>query len=181
MLQAGDEFGRSQRGNNNAYCQDNELGWVDWQLLAGEGAALHEFTRRLIALRADSAVLLADRFRHQAGDLDDDSIYWINSDGKPMLDAHWHERDNSTLGYLLSETNGNGNSHARKLLVLFNASPKAEAFRLPRDEAPAWRMLVNTADPAAAEQTLSAGARLKLAGRSLQILRGAAAAADDQA
>ncbi len=181
MLQAGDEFGRSQRGNNNAYCQDNELGWIDWNLLTGDGGALHAFTRRLIALRADSPVLLADRFRHQAGDLDDDSIYWINSDGKPMRDAHWHERDNCTLGYLLSETNGNGDSQARKLLVLFNASPRVQTFCLPSGEAPAWLRLVDSADPTLAEKTFTAGARLKLAGRSLQILRSASKRPGDHA
>ncbi len=180
MLQAGDEFGRSQLGNNNAYCQDNELGWIDWGLLEGEGASLLEFTRRLIALRASSPVLHADRFRHQAGDLDDDSIYWINSDGKPMLDRHWHERDHYTLGYLLSETQDNGDSQARKLLVLFNASPEAENFCLPRGEAPAWERLFDTADPAAPNETLAAGTRLKLVNCSLQILRSTPRQSDDQ-
>ncbi len=179
MLQAGDEFGRSQRGNNNAYCQDNELGWIDWDALDGEGGALLEFTRRLIELRADSPVLRADRFRHQAGDLDDDSIYWVNNDGKPMLDPHWHERDNRTLGYLLSTTDDNGDSQASKLLVLFNASLQAETFCLPRDEAEAWLVLIDTADPARGEKTIAAGARLKMAGRSLQILRAAPSRPDD--
>ena len=170
MLQAGDEFGRSQRGNNNAYCQDNELGWVNWELPDGEARTLIDFTRRLIALRRARPVLRADRFRHQSGDLDDDRIHWINSDGKPMLDAHWHERDNRTLGYLLSETNGSDASSARKLLVLFNASPRAQAFLLPAGEAPAWRRVIDSAEPALDEERVLAGDSVKLAARSLQIL-----------
>ena len=173
MLQAGDEFGRSQRGNNNAYCQDNEISWLDWSALDGEARGLLEFTRRMIRLRRSSPVLRADRYRHQAGDLDDDSIHWFNSDGKAMLDEHWHERDNRVLGYLLSEINGD--SQARKLLVLFNASPVEQPFRLPLAEACAWRRIADSADPAAGEELLAPGASLELRPRSLQIFGGAAA------
>ena len=169
MLQAGDEFGRSQRGNNNAYCQDNELSWIDWEAIDGEARSLLEFTRRLIALRRSSPVLRADRFRHQAGDLDDESIHWYNGDGKPMLDQHWHERGDRVLGYLLSG-NGGADSQADKLLVVFNASSEVQPFRLPADESPAWRLFADTADSASADDTLAAGTSLTLAPRSLQIL-----------
>jgi glycogen operon protein len=63
MLQAGDELGRSQQGNNNAYCQDNPLGWIDWSAVDEQGEALGEFTRRLLELRRRYRVLQADEFR----------------------------------------------------------------------------------------------------------------------
>ena len=181
MLQAGDEFGRSQRGNNNAYCQDNEISWIDWGGLDGEGRQLYEFSCKLLALRRASTVLHADRYRHQAGDLDDDSIHWFNDEGKPMRDEHWHERDNRVLGYLLIETDGALNSQARKLLVLFNASSETRPFRLPVDEEPAWRCIADTADGSAAEEILAAGSSLSLAPRSIRILDGAAAERENHA
>jgi glycogen operon protein len=143
MLQAGDELGRSQQGNNNAYCQDNPLSWIDWGAVDEQGETLREFTRRLLELRREYRVLQADEFRHDAEDPGDDAIRWINSDGKPMHEAHWHERDNRVLGYLLRENDGNGD--ARRLLVLFNASTQGRAFALP-PSADGWRLLLDTLD-----------------------------------
>lgn len=143
MLQAGDEFGRSQQGNNNAYCQDNPISWIDWQAIGREARELIDFTRALLALRREYRVLQADEFRHEAEDPDDDSIRWINSDGKPMREAHWHERGNRVLGYLLRENGSGGDT--RRLLVLFNAADEAQSFALPEYDG-GWRLLVDSVE-----------------------------------
>jgi glycogen operon protein len=168
MLQAGDELGRSQQGNNNAYCQDNAISWIDWPAIGDEAGALIEFTRALLELRRGYRVLQADEFRHDAEDPDDDSIRWINSDGKPMREAHWHERDNRVLGYLLRENGSSGDT--RRLLVLFNASDEAQNFVLPARDG-GWRLLVDSVDsgcPArpAGQEAVSP---CRLAPRSVQI------------
>ena len=89
MLQAGDELGRTQQGNNNAYCQDNELTWVDWELDA-DGQSLLDFTRRLIRLRAEEPVFRRRDFfqgRPITGDVKD--IYWVSPAGREMQMADW--------------------------------------------------------------------------------------------
>ena len=175
MLQAGDELGRSQQGNNNAYCQDNPIGWIDWTAVDERGEALTEFTRRLLELRRQYRVLQADEFRHDAEDPNDDAIRWINSDGKPMHEAHWHERDNRLLGYLMRETDGEGD--ARRLLVLFNAADEAQDFELP-PAADGWRLLLDTfeARPNMDSGIGNAEFARRLAPRSIQILTTANAA-----
>jgi len=173
MLLAGDEFGRSQAGNNNAYCQDNPISWIDWSAICAEGRTLIEFTRKLIALRRDCPLLQADRFRHRSENHGEDSIHWFNAEGQRMLDAHWHERDNLTLGYLISE-NGPAGGDARRLLVLFNAAPRAQVFILPRGIAQAWRRLVDSNLTAPEGELIDAGSSLDLVPRSLQIFDAAA-------
>ena len=171
MLQAGDELGRSQQGNNNAYCQDNPLSWIDWTSLDERGEALCAFTRRLLELRRQYRVLQADEFRHDAEDPSDDAIRWINSDGKPMREAHWHERDNRALGYLLRENDGNGD--ARRLLVLFNASTEPQRFALPPSEG-GWRLMLDTVDTHCGfeQDPATVESPRQLAARSIQIYTG---------
>ena len=114
-------------------------------------------------------MLQADEFRHDAEDPSDDAIRWINSDGKPMREAHWHERDNRVLGYLLRENGGNGD--ARRLLVLFNASTQSRAFALPPSEG-GWRLLLDTLDarPDFDREPAVADSPRQLAPCSIQIL-----------
>jgi len=93
MLLAGDELGRTQDGNNNAYCQDNELTWVDWSLLDDdEGGALHDAARLLISLRAEHPALRRRRWL-TGPDADPESpgVRWLHPDGHDMDDAAWHE------------------------------------------------------------------------------------------
>ncbi len=170
MLQAGDELGRSQAGNNNAYCQDNPISWIDWQGLDDEARALIEFTRDLVALRRACPVLRADRFRHHG--LDDDSILWFNSDGKRMRDEHWHARDHRALGYLQVE-NGNGDGVLRLLLVLFNASAQAHDFVLPAHGNEAWQPLIDTAREQPETRPVASGTRRTLVPKSVQIFTSA--------
>ncbi len=168
MLLAGDEFGRSQRGNNNAYCQDNPINWIDWSAIDAEGRALTEFTGKLIALRRRCPLLQADQFRHQSEDRGEGSIHWFNSEGHRMLDTHWHERENLALGYLISE-NGFADGDAQRMLVLFNAAPRAQEFVLPADRAGAWRRVIDSDLDAPEDELVAAESGVTLAPRSLQI------------
>lgn len=103
MITAGDEFGRTQHGNNNAYCQDNEISWVNWDI-GDEGKALLDFARRLLTLRADSPVFRQRSFfvgapvrrGRQVSDL-----AWFRPDGQQMTPHDWHQHESATLGMYL--------------------------------------------------------------------------------
>ncbi len=172
MLLAGDEFGRSQRGNNNAYCQDNAVNWVDWPRLDGSGRALIAFTRKLLALRHQFPVLQAIAYRHQPNDPFDDSIQWFNSEGKTMREGHWHEHDNRQLGYLLTESTDTEQSGPRYLLVLFNGADSDHTFTLPPSPAGQWWLFLDTAEEVTttAEKGVKTDGEVKLAAASIQIL-----------
>jgi len=131
MLLGGDEFRRSQGGNNNAYCQDNELSWYDWRLIE-RNSELLRFARKLIALRKRYPVLTAESF-YSAED-----ITWFDAGGNSP-DWGGSER---TLGCLLH----GGRFDDTELCLLFNAEPHAVAFRLPATLAgQAWRLVVDSA------------------------------------
>ncbi|MBN7798547.1 glycogen debranching protein GlgX [Parahaliea mediterranea] len=172
MLLAGDELGRSQQGNNNAYCQDNRLNWVDWPGLDGEARALIAFTRRLLALRHQFPVLQPSVYRHQPNDPTDDSIQWLNSEGRPMRDRHWHEPDKRVLGYLLTESADAGHPGSRFLLVLFNVDERARRFVLPAVPVGHWWLYADTAAPAAlaTASPIPCGDHIHLEPVSVQIL-----------
>ncbi|MDS4031800.1 MAG: glycogen debranching protein GlgX [Candidatus Contendobacter sp.] len=156
MLLAGDEFGRSQRGNNNAYCQDNDINWLNWNISLEE-QEFFDFVRRLINLRQEHPVLRRSRFmhglqiskRHGLRDID-----WISPGGGAMSDYHWQEPKARCFGMLLAGDAGeyftaDGYPEIdNAMLVIFNASPTAVPFRLPpvRD-AGHWRCLLDTAQP----------------------------------
>ncbi len=102
MLLGGDEFGRTQSGNNNAYCQDSEISWFNWSLTT-EGKDLLAFTKRLIKLLGGCSVLRRSRFltgEHDP-DLDVRDVTWINANGGPMEDAHWKDGNMKCFGMLL--------------------------------------------------------------------------------
>jgi isoamylase len=172
MLLAGDEFGHSQQGNNNAYCQDNAISWLNWPALDGQGRALIAFTRRLLALRHQFPVLQASAYRHLPNDPHDDSIQWLNCDGRLMREEHWHEHDYRALGYLLTEYSDTDNPSPRYLLVLFNAAPAEQDFTLPKTPAGSWWLFIDTAEAVtpAPRQSRAMGARVRLAPSSIQIL-----------
>ncbi len=172
MILAGDEFGRSQSGNNNAYCQDNPVNWIDWPHIESRGRELGRMVRKLLAIRKAFPVLLGDKYRHQPDDPEDDSIHWLNSDGVPMREEHWHEADTHVLGYLLTDNSRVGMTSSRQLLVIFNAAQGEQNFLLPSGDPGGWLIIVDTAKPESAELDWSqlAPESLTLAGRSVVIL-----------
>src|SRR3546814_10283151 len=93
MILAGDEFGHTQRGMNNAYAQDNEITWLDWAGIGADGRALLDFTRKLIAVRKACPILHRGRFLvgvHNE-ELDVKDVTWLVPDGTEMTDEHWDD------------------------------------------------------------------------------------------
>jgi glycogen operon protein len=151
MLLAGDELGRSQRGNNNAYCQDNEINWLDW---SGRDAqdGFPRFVRELIALRASHPVLRRQRFAHGeenaplSGFAD---IEWLREDGKKMTDEDWADAGRRCVGMLLAEHLPGEHMRADEdtVLVILNAGERLLDFVLPDSGGlSAWRCVFATTD-----------------------------------
>jgi isoamylase len=180
MLLAGDELGRTQRGNNNAYCQDNPISWVDWSL-DDAGGELLAFVRNLIAIRKQHPVLHRRSFfqGRSIHGLQISDIEWYRPDGQEMSDSEWENGLVRSLGMLLNgaimdEWDARGN-HVRDdvLLLLLNAGHEPIAFTLPGvNGGQAWEPLLDTAHPDSAELSLcEPGAAYLLQGRSLVLLR----------
>ncbi len=127
MLQAGDEFGRTQLGNNNAYAQDNAVSWVDWSLLPAN-AALFEFWQLLTEVRREHAELRRETFlKGSASRAGAKDVAWLHARGGEMLHSDWLDGNLRTLGVWL----GRGNQSAGRLLLLLNADHVAHSFALP--------------------------------------------------
>jgi glycogen operon protein len=181
MLLGGDELGRTQRGNNNAYSQDNEVSWFDWDL-DGRRQDFLNFTKRLLDVRRRHPSLRRRHFFEgtpiRGSDFKD--VTWLQQDGREMTDEEWNKASVRCFAMLLD-----GNTHEIDdegelitddvLLVLINAAPGAIDFALPppkhRDEP--WRFVFDTARPEKVEDSssfLGEGA-YRLEGRSLVLLR----------
>ncbi|MBU2987485.1 glycogen debranching protein GlgX [Saccharophagus degradans] len=150
MLLAGDELSRSQKGNNNAYCQDNEINWLDWQALTKKEISLSKFVSHLIKVRSSSPLLTSQRYIHKPDEPDGKiswCVNWINSYGEPMKDAQWAEQHAHCLGWVLEKipVAEDSDKKSERLLVLFNSGNDDVLFRLPEDEnVIGWKCLVDT-------------------------------------
>ena len=178
MLLGGDEFGRSQKGNNNGYCQDNEISWFAWESADKE---LLEFTRRLIRLRKEHPVFHRRRWfqgRPIHGEKITD-IGWFTPDGVQMAEEQWGEGFAKALGVFL---NGEGidspDLRGERVVddsfcVLFNAHYEPIQFVLPKKEwGESWTVVLDTNQPLAEnhEPVYKAGAEVTVESRSLQVL-----------
>ena len=178
MLLGGDEIGRTQHGNNNAYCQDNEISWYDWNV-DGDGEALHEFTRRMIELRAEHPVFRRTTFF--AGDTDEGGlpdVFWFRPDGRRMTRREWDSTGGGRLGVFLNgdalrtETPYGESLRDDSFLVIFNAFHEDTQFLLPaRRFGRRWRIEVSTAEPDGSFEELAPRAEITVAARSLLVLR----------
>src|SRR5690606_34081606 len=144
MLLAGDEIGHSQRGNNNAYSQDNEISWINWSRIGSEGGKLREFTRRLIALRQRYAPLAQSRFLGSVrnDELGIRDVTWFNADGSELTTDQWEDAGHRCLGVLLDSRATPWAPAAHTLMLLLNAHDGDLEFVLP-DQAGAWRRLID--------------------------------------
>ncbi len=179
MLLGGDEIGRTQRGNNNAYCQDNELSWFDWEHADRE---LLAFTQRLIAFYRQHPVFHRRRWFqgrpiHGAGILD---IAWFTPDGTQMEEAHWGEGHAKSFAVFLNgeslATPGPRGERIRddSFYLVFNAHHEALDFRLPAaDWGRRWVKALDTADGLVGEGEAGpeAGAEVKVEARSMEVFR----------
>ena len=190
MLLAGDETGRSQRGNNNAYCQDNEVSWIDWRL-DEEKRKLLAFTQRIIAIRRAHPLFRRRDFYkgHPVRGLESKDIVWLRPEGGEMSDDEWNQHFARCLGvYLageaLTETDERGRPvRDQNFLLLFNAHHEAIPFKLPDYAGSRWRAQLDTAfeDGLAVDGIFDAGAQYDLKGRSLALLRQLSASASEAA
>ena len=176
MLLGGDEIGRTQRGNNNAYCQDNEISWFDWENADRE---LLEFTTRLIAFRRDHPVFRRRRWFHGApihGEGVRD-IGWFRPDGELMDGDDWQKSFAKSLGVFLNgEAIPNLDDRGEPIVddsfyVLFNAYHEPLTFRLPaRPEwGERWRKVLATGE-AVGEEIYAAGGEVPVGGRTVVVL-----------
>ena len=177
MMLGGDEFGRTQKGNNNAYCQDNEISWFDWKLVDTHRDLL-EFARRLISFRRQHPVLRRRKFfqgKKLFGASKD--ITWLQANGTEMTEEAWNESRIHTLGMILSgdaidEFNQEGLRIADEtLLVLLNASESDVDFRIPRS-ATRWELLFTTysRELMEEERVVKRGEMFNLEGRSVVVM-----------
>jgi isoamylase len=152
MLSGGDELGRTQHGNNNAYCHDSELSWTSWDL-APEACAFLDFVRRMIALRAKQPVLKRRTFLsgRRPGVSD---VLWLRPEGGEMIDADWNDGTRRAIGMLLDgEAIAEHDAHGRRivgdtLLVVLNTGDSDLPFTMPVGRASHWRCEIDTMDPA---------------------------------
>ncbi len=176
MIRGGDELGHTQRGNNNAYCQDNELSWLHWDL-DGEGEAFLAFVRRMIEIRRENPALRRRRFLHgqriRGGDIKD--ITWLAPSGAEMTEDDWNVGFARALGVRLGavpEPAGGPPAPLNTLVLLFNANHEDLDFVLPPDGVGRrWELLVDTAGPRPVRRGQRGKQRYGLAARSVAILR----------
>ncbi len=177
FLLAGDELGRTQRGNNNAYCQDNEISWVDWKRVDRE---LHEFVRFVSGLRRQHPIFRRSRWP-EADRAPDDSpadIEWFRPDGHPMNQDDWHVPFAKALAVYWYSGRGARLNRAglwmqdRSFLLLLNAGPDIIDFHLPH-LGENWTQVIDTgAHQPTQERSCRRRRRLPVAGRTLKLLRG---------
>jgi isoamylase len=178
MLLAGDELGHSQLGNNNAYCQDNEISWQDWSRLDDEAVTL-DLVRRLIQLRSDYPLLHRDRFVHGESQFEPSGfsdIQWLRSDGETMQDGDWDDPAHNVLGMLLatdtaaksgatSQSARLAVAEATALLIIFNAEAMPVEFSLPASQFQ-WHCIFTTAERG---QSISDDGVTNIEARSVQL------------
>jgi glycogen operon protein len=179
MIVHGDELGRTQQGNNNTYCQDSELSWVNWDAV---DQPLVEFTAMVNKIRHEHPIFRRSRFfegrpvlRGEGEALPD--IVWLRPDGGEMLPEDWDNGFGRSVGVFY---NGDGirepDARGRRItdknfLMIFNADPDAVEFQLPpKDYSPFWEILIDTASSSELEP-VKAGTVVELSGKSTMVLR----------
>ncbi|MEZ5818754.1 MAG: glycogen debranching protein GlgX [Hyphomicrobiaceae bacterium] len=141
MLLMGDEIGRSQQGNNNAYCQDNEISWMDWENMSERDETFYQYVAGLVRLRRERPLLRQSRFLHGERTVRDGlrNITWLRPDAKAMTKHDWSNGHARALGMMLARP------EAAPLLLLINAYHDDVKFRLPHPQVvTGWRLIVDS-------------------------------------
>ncbi len=170
MLLGGDEFGRTQKGNNNAYCQDNEISWFDWDALeSGYGHALSDFVRRLAAVRRHYPLVRASHFLHGEVEITPEvlDIEWFDERGVHLSEEDWHNQEGRALVMRRARRKPDGSIEA--VTMLMNGSHEALVFTFPPPLLDR-RLVIDSAEPQAPERevgdtiTVEAGAVMIVVG-----------------
>jgi glycogen operon protein len=171
LLLAGDEVGNSQNGNNNAYCHDDEIGWVDWSGLGREGDDLTGLIAQLTDIRQRFPQL---RQRHWVNGRNEDGSYgvlWLTPDANEMVEHDWSFPEGRFLSYVL----GPIEAEQPPLFIVLNAAPEAIEFTLPTvPDTGNWTTILNTAPGGPTGQSLPAGWKSQAPGRSVLAFSGSA-------
>ena len=184
MITGGDEFGRSQRGNNNSYCQDNEINWYDWKLDAPRKRLL-EFTAKLVHLRREHPNLHRRKFfqdrviRKTEGDAVVPDLAWFSTNGQPISNEAWNTEWNRSLAYMLNgNTLGVTDEEGAPIiddsfLMIVNAAHEGVEFTLPpTPNGGHWSHLIDTENIEDPFETTEVGDKVILGGRSMMVLTG---------
>jgi isoamylase len=171
MLLMGDEYGRTQQGNNNTYSQDNELNWFNWEWTADQ-QSLFDFTRQLTALRQEIPLLRRRKFYQP------EEVVWLRNDGKPMTDVNWDDGITRCIGLLIDgtkvdEQNETGEAIGEgRFLILLNGFWEPLPFKLPKiGRKHKWQVLINTDQEAALPGEVSARESFEIQGRAVVLLK----------
>ncbi|MBP7370824.1 MAG: hypothetical protein KA902_05230 [Arenimonas sp.] len=140
MLCAGDEFGNSQSGNNNAYCQDNPIGWLDWSSIESEAETL-SLLSKLIALRQKNPLLRYPYwFADESEQTTKPQLHWYTPNGDRMTIADWHDRSDSVFACQVQASD----TQPPSLCVVFNPQETAREIQLANGP---WRLVLDTSQP----------------------------------
>jgi glycogen operon protein len=181
MLCAGDEYGRSQKGNNNAYCQDNELSWLSWERTPWQ-LKQEEFTARLIHFRHTHPIFRRPKYFHgrKIRGVEARDLLWFNADGSEMTEEHWNRSFIRCIGVVLVGFAEDIRDYFGKpinddtFMLLFNAHHEPVKFVLPGREKVSWERVIDTDDEAgflAQPTTHQSGDELPLVPRSMSVFK----------
>jgi glycogen operon protein len=166
MLSAGDELSRTQHGNNNAYCQDNEIGWLNWTLDEEDREFLC-FVHRVIALRREHPLFRRDRFYRGVPDPDAKwkDITWLTPDGFEMTSEQWRNPENEFLACVMASGEG-----ASRYFLALNAAAAERAIPMPGPAEKPWQLLLDTSARNGGEPLVAQRTNWTVRGRSLILL-----------
>jgi isoamylase len=171
LILAGDEVGNTQNGNNNAYCQDNEIGWIGWEGLNREGDDLTDFVGHMAELRKRFAQI---RSHHWLDGRRSDGSYgvlWLTPAAEDMKDQDWKFPEGRFLAYVL----GPVEQGQAPIFIVLNAAPEEIAFKLPKmPEYKSWQQVLNTAGSQQTTADFASGADTKAPPRSVLAFAGSA-------
>jgi len=171
LILAGDEVANSQGGNNNTYCQDNEIGWTNWEGLGHESDDLTDFIGQMTAIRREYPQLCSQRWvdgRRADGSY---GVLWLTPQGNDMTEADWNFPDSKFLAYVLGPTEPG----RAPIFIVLNAAPEEIAFHLPNmPEYRRWRQILNTTEKDQNNPEFESNAEIQAPPRSVLAFAGSA-------
>jgi glycogen operon protein len=171
LMLAGDEVGNSQNGNNNAYCQDNEIGWVSWENLGKQGDDLTDFIGHLTALRRRFGQIRCQRWLDGRRTDGSYGVLWLTPAAEEMKESDWKFPEGRFLAYVL----GPMEQGQAPIFIVLNAAPEQIAFKLPKmTDYKHWQRVLNTTESTQTTADFAAGAEMKAPPRSVLAFAGSA-------